>query len=78
MPRKRNIHVVPDGEGGWNVKPEGQAPISNHSTQQDAIGIGRNQARQVGVEFFIHGRDGQIRDRDSYGNDPFPPRDRRH
>ncbi|EGD1666955.1 DUF2188 domain-containing protein, partial [Escherichia coli] len=22
----------------------------------------------------IHGRDGQIRERDSYGNDPFPPK----
>ena len=25
-------------------------------------------------ELFIHGKNGRIRERDSYGNDPFPPR----
>jgi hypothetical protein len=25
------------------------------------------------TEFLLHGRDGRIRDQDSYGNDPHPP-----
>jgi hypothetical protein len=25
------------------------------------------------VELLIHGRNGQIRERDSHGHDPFPP-----
>jgi hypothetical protein len=35
------------------------------------------QALRERVEVVIHGRNGKIRDSDSYGNDPFPPRDRR-
>ncbi|MBY0544383.1 MAG: DUF2188 domain-containing protein, partial [Gammaproteobacteria bacterium] len=29
---------------------------------------------QAKVEHFIHGKDGKIQERNSYGNDPFPPR----
>jgi hypothetical protein len=30
------------------------------------------------VELVTHGKDGRIQDSDSYGNDPVPPRDRKH
>ena len=33
-------------------------------------------ARQDSVEFNLHGRNGQIREKDSYGNDPNPPKDK--
>jgi hypothetical protein len=46
-----------------------------HRTQQEAIDAGREIARNQGGELLIHGRDGQIRDRDSSGGrDPYPPR----
>ncbi|TCP05507.1 uncharacterized protein DUF2188 [Rubrivivax gelatinosus] len=32
-------------------------------------------ARQGQGELLIHGQDGRIRARDSYGNDPCPPKD---
>jgi hypothetical protein len=40
------------------------------------------RAREIAInqrsEVVIHRRDGRIRDSDSYGNDPNPPRDRKH
>lgn len=71
---KRNQHIVPHRDG-WAVKGEGaeRAP-SVHRTQQAAIERGRELARQSKIEVFVHGRDGRIRERDSHGRDPFPPR----
>jgi len=70
---KRNQHVVPHAEG-WAVKPEGgKRPSSVHDTQQEAIDRAREIARNQESELFIHRPDGRIRERDSYGNDPFPP-----
>ena len=43
--------------------------------QADAIRTGRGTAQREHTELFIHRRDGRIRDRDSFGNDAFPPRD---
>ena len=71
---KRNQHIVPH-EGGWAVRGAGSSRASSvHTTQSEAISAGREIARHQGSELFIHGRDGQIRERDSYGNDPFPPK----
>ena len=70
----KNQHVVPHGEG-WGVRGAGNERVtSTHSTQADAIERGREIARNQGSELFIHRPNGQIRDRDSYGNDPFPPK----
>jgi len=72
MPRK-NIHVVPSDKG-WAVKKPGGQTISRHPTQGDAIERGRNIAKREKGELVIHRPNGRIRDRDSYGNDPFPPK----
>ena len=59
----------------WAVRGEGnERATSVHDTQQEAIDAGREIAENQGIELLIHGRDGQIRERNSYGNDPFPPR----
>lgn len=71
---RRNQHVVPHS-GGWAVKPEGGRRASVVvPRQQDAIDRGREIARNQGSELFIHGRDGRIRERDSHGQDPRPPK----
>lgn len=71
---KRNQHVVPRDDG-WAVRGAGsQRASSVHRTQSEAIDAGREIARNQGTELFIHGRDGRIRERDSHGNDPFPPK----
>jgi hypothetical protein len=77
MPKK-DYHVVPHAEG-WAVRREGaQRATSVHETQADAIAAGRQHAQQQQTELVIHRPNGQIRDSDSYGNDPLPPRDRKH
>ncbi|MCY2953493.1 MAG: DUF2188 domain-containing protein [Planctomycetota bacterium] len=73
----KNVHVVPNGNQ-WAVKREGIAtPISRHRTQTNAADAGRPIARAAKAELVIHRPNGQIRDKDSHGNDPCPPRDRR-
>jgi len=73
----RNQHVVHNPNGGWDVRPEGAQRASRHfDRQSDAILAARETARKQQVELLIHGRNGQIRQRDSYGNDPCPPKDK--
>jgi uncharacterized protein YdaT len=72
-------HVVPNQDGGWDVRAPGAQRASTHEqTQADAV----RRAREIvgntgGGEVVIHGRNGQIRDSDTIapGNDPNPPRD---
>lgn len=75
---KKDIHVVPH-EDGWATRREG-ASRAGHvvDTQREAIEKATEQAKREQVEVVIHRRDGSIRDSDSYGNDPMPPRDRKH
>ncbi len=75
---RRNQHVVPNGKL-WSVKGAGtNRATSTHGTQKKAIEKAREIAQNQRTEVFIHNRQGQFRDRDSYGNDPCPPRDRVH
>lgn len=69
----KNVHVVPS-DGGWDVQVEGTRKTSHFETQNEAIKAGRSLARGNHSEHIVHGTDGRIRQRDSYGRDPFPPR----
>jgi hypothetical protein len=70
----KNQHVVPNN-GAWGVRGEGNSRLtSRHETQADAIAAAREIAQNNQSEMFIHGVNGQIRERNSYGNDPCPPR----
>ncbi len=74
----RNQHVVRI-DGGWAVKEEGNATYtSRHHTQTEAEEAAREVARIQGSEVVIHKPDGTIRDKDSYGPDPYSPRDTKH
>lgn len=64
-----NIHVVPAGDG-WAVEAAGGGQRTTHPTQEEAIKAGTTRAQRDKVELLIHGRDGQIRERNSFGNDP--------
>ncbi len=75
---KKNQHVVP-ADGEWGGRGEGNSRLTSiHDTQSDAIDAARDIAINQRSEVVIHRPDGRIRDKDSYGNDPFPPRDRKH
>ncbi|SEO00815.1 hypothetical protein SAMN05216436_12852 [bacterium A37T11] len=70
----KNQHVVPHN-GNWAVRGEGNSRVTViTSTQSEAINIAREISRNQQSELFIHRPNGQIRDRDSYGNDPHPPK----
>ena len=71
----KNQHVTPHPAGGWQVKGEGNSRATvrtetQKEAQDRAISIARNQQSEV----FTHGRNGRIRERNSYGNDPYPPK----
>lgn len=73
MSRKAQ-HVVPR-DGKWAVRKSGAVRVTKHyDTQREAIEAARETARRQGTELYIHGKDGRIRERDSYGEDPFPPK----
>lgn len=72
---RKNVHVVPSGNG-WAVKTEGsKAPLSNHRTQGAAEDAGRRVAQRNQSELVMHRPNGQIRDKDRHGHDPNPPKD---
>lgn len=75
MPRKcpETHHVVPDPDGGWNVR-RGVSASSHHDTKREAIDAGREVSRNQGTEFRIHNRDGRIASSDSHGGHPNPPK----
>ena len=70
----RPVHTVKHGER-WANRREGSERVSSqHRTQAAAAKAGRAMAKRDKTEHYIHGRGGAIRARNSYGNDPFPPR----
>ena len=71
---KKNQHVVPHTDG-WAVKGAGnQKATSVHQTQREAIETARDIARNQRSEMLIHGENGRIRERNTYGDDPYPPK----
>ena len=75
MPKKINTHhVVPNPNGGWDVKRGGaKRATSHHKTKKEAIDSARVTSRNQKSELKIHNLDGKISGSDSHGNDPFPP-----
>lgn len=69
-----DVHVVP-GDSGWDVKVEGGPGGKHYATENEAVKAGRTLARGNRSQHIVHGRDGRVRQRDTYGRDPFPPRD---
>ena len=63
-------------EDGWAVRGEGNSRYTakGMKTQEEARKRAEQIARNKGSDVIIHRPNGQIRDRNSYGNDPFPPK----
>lgn len=75
MTSRKPVHTVPDGNG-WSNKQGGKT-ISHHHTKANAEVEGRRQAIKYQTEHVIHKTNGQIGEKNSYGNDPCPPKDKR-
>lgn len=68
-------HVAKHKDGGWQViKSNSPRATIRTSTQAEAINIARSIASNNNQELVIHGKDGRIRQKDSHGKDPFPPK----
>jgi len=77
MKRGGGVHTTPvaNGRGWWN-KVDGRV-ASKHRLKREAVAAGREFALNLQVEHTIHRADGRIAEKNSYGNDPFPPKDGR-
>lgn len=70
----KNQHVV-HREKGWAVRGEhNERDTSHHPTQAEAEKAAREIAINQKSEVLIHGENGRIRERNSYGDDPHPPK----
>lgn len=75
---RKSHHVVPNSNGGWDVKKGGAQRASIHTnTKAEAERAGREISRNQSSEFVIHGLNGRIQRSDSHGNDPNPPKDKK-
>jgi len=67
---RKSQHVVRH-KNGWAVKRGGASRASKvFKKQSSAFSFGRKVSINQRAELFIHGRNGQIRMKNSYGNDP--------
>jgi hypothetical protein len=72
---RREHHVVPATNGGWNVKRGGGQRASGHyEIKSVAIDVAREISRHQHSELVIHNRNGRISQSDSHGNYPHPPK----
>ena len=78
MAAKKNQHVIPLGKG-WAVKGGGNSKYTIITdNKKDAIAAAKSIAKNNKSELVIHGKDGKIQNKNSYGNDPCPPKDKKH
>ena len=71
---QNSIHITPH-ENGWQIKKAGNSKASKVcSTQKECIELGTKQAKRSGSELYIHNKQGWIREKNSFGNDPYPPK----
>jgi hypothetical protein len=67
---KANVSTIPHGDG-WANKREGAKRVAKvFATKDEAQAAGRGTAIRDKVEHLIHNKDGQVAERNSYGNDP--------
>ncbi|AOZ10590.1 DUF2188 domain-containing protein [Cupriavidus malaysiensis] len=63
----RHVHVIAERNVGWKIQTEGSSPSSEVFEDRDeAIKVAGEQARREGVDLYVHGPDGRIRDHRSY------------
>lgn len=75
---KKSQHVVPHNNT-WAVRKSGSSKVmKTFKTQTSAIKFAKSIAKTQRTELLIHNRQGKIRSKDSYGNDPCPPKDTEH
>lgn len=71
--------VSPRPNGKWAVQGAGNKRATKlFNTQKEATVLAISIAKNKQGEVIIQKKNGIIRSKDSYGNDPCPPRDKEH
>ncbi len=74
---KKNQYVVPTHDG-WGVRSENSKRLTvKTETKAEAVKIATSIAKNQHSELTILGGDGKIQNKNSFGNDPIPPRDKK-
>ena len=76
MPNK-NIHTVHNEKGWTNKYENSNKNLGHYDTKAEAQSAGKQMATNNKSEHIIHGLDGKIQNKNSYGKDPCPPRDKK-
>jgi hypothetical protein len=67
---QNSIHVTPHGDD-WQVKRAGnQRASAVCNTQAECISLAKSMAKKSNSELYVHNKEGQIRAKNSYGDDP--------
>jgi hypothetical protein len=75
MPDKKNYWTQQRPDGKWESRREGADRATKiTSTQAEAWTHSKQRAAETKGEALLKGRDGKIRERNTYGNDPYPPK----
>jgi hypothetical protein len=76
MTKAKQVHVTPNANGGWKGKTTGkEKAFIVGTTKEEVLKKSREVAKNQGAELVIHKKDGTIQNKDSFGNDPCPPKD---
>ena len=72
---KPGIETYNEG-GDWKSRRQGRdRAFSVGGTKAEQTSLGRDTAKRDGVEHTIKNMDGTISQKNSYGNNPHPPKD---
>ena len=64
-------------DGVWKSRAQGKSrAFDTGGTKAEQQAAGRERAKRDGVEHTIKKQDGTIGEKNSYGNDPNPPKDK--
>ncbi|WP_230281596.1 DUF2188 domain-containing protein [Croceicoccus sp. Ery15] len=75
MANDKNYWTQKRPDGRWESKREGGERASKVSdTQAEAWAYSKSKAKEGGGEAFLKGRNNEIRERNTYGKDPYPPK----
>lgn len=76
---ERDVHVYPARKtkphpAAWEISCDHPHVVAYCPTQRMATALGKALAKLSKAELVVHGKDGTIRRKDSFGNDPCPPK----
>ncbi len=78
-PAPKAQHVTKRPDDKWQHKAVGNTKATKVTdTQKQAAASAIKVAKNQKSEVVIHGVDGKIKSKDSYGRDPNPPKDKEH